>query len=86
MWLTRWLSECWANFRRKTDIPAPPWRASKRTATIMYGVWYGRFTPDQARKKAKDWGFSPESVEDMISQATQWPSYWSRQNEVETDT
>jgi len=85
MWLTRWLSDYLASFRRESGIPAPPWRASKRTATIVYGVWYGRFTPDQARKKAKDWGFSPECIEDMISQATQPPSFWS-QHDDKVDT
>jgi len=52
----------------------------------MYGVWYGRFTPEQARKKAKDWGYSPERIEEMISEATQPPSYWSRQHEIKADT
>jgi hypothetical protein len=51
----------------------------------MHGVWYGRFTPEQARMKAKNWGFSPECIEDMIYQATQPPSYWSRQRDIKAD-
>ncbi|HUR55425.1 MAG TPA: hypothetical protein VMZ71_14925 [Gemmataceae bacterium] len=45
----------------------------------MYGVWYGRLTPQQARERAAAWGFSPEAVEQMITDATQPPSYWSQQ-------
>jgi hypothetical protein len=52
----------------------------------MNGVWYGRLTPDEARKKAREWGFTPERIEDMISQATQPPSYWSRQQNTNADT
>ena len=79
MWLLRWLADCWECLRREASVTAPPFRASKRTAVIMYGVWYGRFTPDEAREKATGWGFPPEAIEEMFSQATQPPSYWSRQ-------
>jgi (2Fe-2S) ferredoxin len=79
MRLLRWLTDWWDGLRREASVPAPPFRASKRTAVIMYGVWYGRLTPAQAREKAAGWGFAPEAVEDMISQATPRPSYWSRQ-------
>ena len=61
-------------------IPAPPFRACKRTGTIMYGVWYGRMTPEQAREKAAAWGIAPETVKQMIAAATQPPSYWSGQS------
>jgi len=44
----------------------------------MYGLWYGRLSPDEARAKALAWGFEHDSVEDMLSRATQPPSYWSR--------
>ena len=77
MRLLRWAADWWEALRREFSVPAPPFRASKRTAIIMYGVWYGRLTPAQAREKAAGWGFPPEAVEDMISQATQPPSYWS---------
>jgi hypothetical protein len=58
-------------------MPAPPFRARKRTGVIMYGVWYGRFSPEQARKQAEEWGFSREANEQMIAETTQPPSYWS---------
>jgi hypothetical protein len=81
MRLWRWLADLWARIRRDAGVPAPPFRASKRTAVIMYGVWYGRLTPNQAREKAAGWGFSPEAIENTISQATQMPSYWSRHSQ-----
>ena len=77
MRLLRWVADWWESLRREFSVPAPPFRASKRTAVIMYGVWYGRLTPAQARAKAAGWGFPLETVEDMISQAMQPPSYWS---------
>jgi len=73
----RWLAHLW----EEMSIPAPPFRACKRTAAIMYGVWYGRLTPEQARKKALEWGFEPESIEEMITESTQPPSYWSRRSD-----
>jgi hypothetical protein len=84
MRLRRWLADFREGLRREASVPAPPFRASKRTAAIMYGVRYGRLTPSQARVKAADGGFSPEAVEDMISQATQPTSYWSRQSQSST--
>ena len=48
--MTQWLSDCWTSLRREASVPPPPWRASKRVAVILNGVWYGRLTPDQARK------------------------------------
>jgi hypothetical protein len=78
MRLLRWFTDWWEGMRREANIPAPPFRASKRTAVIMYGLWYGRLTLTEAREKAVRWGFSPESIDDMILQATQPPSYWSR--------
>jgi hypothetical protein len=79
MRLLWWLADCWAGALREWSVPAPPFRASKRVAVIMYGVWYGRLTPAQARAKATAWGFPPEAIEEMIAAATQPPSYWSRQ-------
>jgi hypothetical protein len=79
MWLFNWVPDFWRRLRREASIPAPPFRTCKRTAVIMYGLWYGRLTPDQARKQAAEWGFPPDAVEAMISKATQPPSYWSRQ-------
>jgi (2Fe-2S) ferredoxin len=73
----RWLAAWWEAIRREASVPAPPFHACKRVAVIMNGVWYGRLSPDQARAKAAGWGFTPEAIEDMISQATQPPSYWS---------
>ena len=86
MWLIRWLSKQWKNLRREASVPPPPWRASKRVAVILNGVWYGRLTPDQARKKAVGWGWPSKEVEELISQATQPPSYWSREHDVKADT
>jgi hypothetical protein len=79
MRLLRWLVDGWEGLRREASIPAPPFRASKRTAVIMFGVWYGRLTVDQARERGAGWHFPSEAVEDMIAQATQSPSYWSKQ-------
>lgn len=64
-------------------IPAPPFKASKRTATIMYGLWYGHLSPEQAREKARGWGFAEASIEQMVADATKPPSYWSRQPQSE---
>ena len=74
-----WLSNLLAALKRESAIPPPPFKASKRCATIMYGVWYGRLSLDQARKKARGWGFHDADIEQMITDATQPPSYWSRQ-------
>jgi hypothetical protein len=73
-WLWDFLVHLW----REARIPAPPFHACKRTAVIMYGVWYGRLSPEEARRKAAGWGFSPEDIEQMISEATRQPSYWSQ--------
>jgi len=78
MWLFRWLTDYWQQLRREASIPRPPFRASKRTAVIMYGLWYGRLTPAQAREQAIAWEFAPDAIEDMIAQATKPPSYWSQ--------
>jgi hypothetical protein len=78
MRVLRWFADWWEAVRREAGVPAPPFRACKRTAVIMYGVWYGRLTPAQARQKAARWGFPPDAVEDMIARATQPPSYWSK--------
>jgi hypothetical protein len=75
--LLTWLAGWWESLRRESRVPSPPFRASKRTAVLMYGVWYGRLTPAQAREKAAGWGYPPWAFEDMIARATQPPSYWS---------
>jgi hypothetical protein len=79
MRLIRWISDFWLQLWREFRIPAPPFRASKRTKVIMYGLWYGKLSPDQARKQAGEWGFPPQAIEEMIVEATQSPSYWSPQ-------
>jgi hypothetical protein len=73
-----WLSNFFEALKRESAIPPPPFKASKKCATIMYGVWYGRLSPDQAREKARSWGFPDTDIEEMIAKATQAPSYWSR--------
>jgi hypothetical protein len=75
-WLSNFLVRLW----REARIPVPPFRACKRAGVIMYGVWYGRLSPEQARKRAAEWGFSPEAIEQMIAKAMQPPSYWSQQH------
>jgi hypothetical protein len=72
-----WLSNFFAALKRESAIPPPPFKASKRCATIMNGVWYGRLSPDQAREKARGWGFRDADIDQMIADATQPPSYWS---------
>jgi len=67
-----------AALRRESQIPSPPFTACKRVGHIMYGLWYGRITPEQARAKARQWGFSEADTARMVSEATQPPSYWSR--------
>ena len=76
--LLRWLRSSWEQLRREARVPTPPFRACKRTGVIMYGVWYGRLTPQQARELAAAWEFPPEAIEQMIAEATQPPSYWSQ--------
>ena len=51
----------------------------------MYGLWYGRMTPNQARKRARDWGFTDEQIEDMIADSTVEPSYWSQHSSADAD-
>jgi hypothetical protein len=79
MWPVRWILDAMKQMRREATIPAPRFRACKRTARIMHGLWYGRLTPEQARKHGGEWGFPSDAIEDMISQATQPSSYWSKQ-------
>ena len=79
MRLVRRISDLCQQLRREVRIPAPPFHASKRTAVIMYGLWYGRLSPEQARRQAAEWGYLPDAVEEMVSQATQPPSYWGQQ-------
>ena len=74
-----WLVNSFATLKRESAIPPPPFKASKRCATIMCGVWYGRLSPEEARAKARGWGFGDADIEQMITDATQPPSYWSRQ-------
>jgi hypothetical protein len=72
-----WLSKLLAALKRESAIPSPRFRASKKVATILYGVWYGRLSPDEARVKARAWGFGETEIEEMIADATRPPSYWS---------
>ena len=78
-WIKNRLKRRWQDLKSESQIPPPPFKASKRRARIMYGLWYGRLTPDEARKKAIKWGFSQDSIDQMIVDATQEPSYWSQQ-------
>jgi hypothetical protein len=70
-WLRRWIDE------NNSSVPSPPFKASKRSGAILYGVWYGRLTPDEARRQAREWQFDDATIEQMITTATQPPSYWS---------
>ncbi len=60
------------------QIAPPPFLACKRTGVIMNGLWYGNLTPDEARAKARSWGFTDEMIEEMVARATKPPSYWAR--------
>ena len=44
----------------------------------MNGLWVGKLTPDEARQKARNWGFPEDHIEEMITQATKPPSYWAQ--------
>jgi hypothetical protein len=83
--ITKYVTSQWRAMLGESAIPAPPFKASKRTATIMYGLWYGRMTPNHARKLARDWGYSEDQVEDMITDATAEPSYWSQYSPADGD-
>lgn len=83
--ITQYVASQWHAMLREFAIPAPPFKASKRTATIMYGLWYGRMTPNHARKLAHDWGYPNDQIEDMIADAVAEPSYWSRHSPADAD-
>ena len=83
--IAQYVASQWGAMLRESAIPDPPFNASKRTATIMYGIWYGRMTPKRARKLAHDWGFSDDQIEDMIADATAEPSYWSQHSPADAD-
>ncbi len=75
--MLRWLGRWWDGLTHEASVPTAPFKASKRIATIMYGLWYGRLTPTKARDLAAGWGLSPDSIADMIARCTQPPSYWA---------
>ena len=75
----------WRTIIFELSIPSPPFKASKRCATIMYGVWYGRMTPEQARQKAREWGFRDDDINRMLVDATAAPSYWSRNIPIDAE-
>lgn len=81
MRMFRWIMEFWTQLRREAAIPAPPFRASKRTGHLMYGLWYGRLTIEQARKQAEKWEWPSDRIDEIIARATQPPSYWSQRRE-----
>ncbi len=65
-WLTNWLTRQ----RREARIPPRPFRACKRGAFIMYRLWYGRLSREQARPQTARWGFARPDIERMIGDAT----------------
>ena len=75
--MLKWIKALIERVKRESAIPPPPFKASKRTAKIMYGLWYVRLTPDEAREKARDWDFAEEDIERIVSEATRPPSYWA---------
>lgn len=83
--LAQFVALKWREMVRESAVPPPPFKASKKTATIMYGLWYGRMTPDQARERALDWGFTDEQIDRMITDSTVEPSYWSQHTPEEAD-
>jgi hypothetical protein len=85
MGLLWWLADHLEDPRREASVPAPPFRASKQTAVILYGVGHGRLTPEQAREKAVSWGFPPEAIVEMLALATPPPSSWGRQQQSASD-
>lgn len=83
--VAQFVTSIWRAMLRPSAVPPPPFKASKRAATIMYGVWYGRMTPNQARKRARAWGFADDRIDDMIARATAEPSYWSQHSPANPD-
>ena len=80
-----YVADFFAQLRRELETPPPPFRASKRTATIMNGLWYGKLTPRGARTLAEKWGFDSDDINTMILTCTQPPSYWSRHTPPDED-
>jgi hypothetical protein len=83
--MVAWLRRMFAGLRRMSATPAlgsrvppPPFLGNRQTGTIMNGLWCGKLTPDEARHKARAWGFPDERIEEMVARATQPPSYWAR--------
>ena len=68
--------------KRETQIPTPPFKASKKTALLMHDLWYGRITPDEARERASEQGFAQESIDHIITESTAPPSYWSDKKRI----
>ena len=64
-------------------MPPPPFKASKGVGKIMYGLWYGRITVEEARELADELGISEASLTTMIAEATKPPSFWSRERAEE---
>ena len=60
-----------------TSVPPPPFKASQRVARIMYPLWYGRITVEEAHELGRKWGFSAESMKTIVEHATAPPSFWS---------
>ena len=69
MFILQYLLAGFRQFWRELTIPDPPWQASKRVGEIMYGVWYERITPEQARKKALDYGFTEKEADEIVAKA-----------------
>ena len=65
----------------QSEIPAPPFKASKRTGKLMHGLWYGKITVVQAREKGLAWGLSEAQINNIIREATAAPSYWSEHSD-----
>ena len=68
---------------REAAVPPPPFKASKGVGKIMYGLWYGRITVEEAGELADELGISEESLTAMIAEATKPPSFWSRERAKE---
>ncbi len=78
VFILRWHSD------RQPYIPPPDFKDSKRLAKFKNSIWYGRISPNKARRLSKGMYYENE-IEEIISECTKYPSYWSKNTPKEKD-